>query len=462
MRGLITTSVAVAVLSGACLTPVEQVHDTAVTAAPEPKVASIDRGMKEENPGTIAVPVAGPAELAALINVTLNDLDDFWLFAYPDVYGATYETIAQFDPYDFSAGDRPQCGDEPLDAETAKGNAFYCPIDDTISWDNEELFPALYEQFGDFAVALVLAHEWGHAIQKRGEVTGATILTELQADCFAGAWVGSLRERGSSLAPFSDDLDTAAAGFLIFRDPVGIDAGSRGAHGNAFDRLGHFSDGLRQGATHCAELEAVGVDATEAGFRGDAEFLSGGNLPPEEVVPTLSTTLDVYWSGVGERFGFDWKAFDEIFAIDSIEDLSCDVSKATSGAVWCQTNNTVHLEIDAVIAPLYNQFGDFGPGLILAQVWALKGVEELGLATEGTGAVLRADCLVGDWAGQMVDGIRLDPNDETSLISLSPGDLDEAIQSLLFLGGGDGLSAFERVEAMRVGFFGGTSACLSG
>jgi len=92
---------------------VEQVHDTAVTAAPEPKVASIDRGMKEENPGTIAVPVAGPAELAALINVTLNDLDDFWLFAYPDVYGATYETIAQFDPYDFSAATDHSAGTSP-------------------------------------------------------------------------------------------------------------------------------------------------------------------------------------------------------------------------------------------------------------------------------------------------------------------------------------------------------------
>ena len=100
--------------------------------------------------------------------------------------------------------------------------------------------------------------------------------------------------------------------------------------------------------------------------------------------------------------------------------------------------------------------------MILAQAWALKGVSELGFATEGTGAVLRADCLVGDWARQMVDGIQLDPNDQASLISLSPGDLDEAIQSLLFLGGQDGLSAFERVEAMRVGFFEGTSACLGG
>jgi predicted metalloprotease len=460
VRRLIISTGAVAIFASACLSPVGQMREPASPTASEPKIETVDREIKADNPGTISVAVEGPAELVALVNATLNDLHEFWAATYPEVYDAAYEPIARFEPYDFDEGDRPQCGHDPLDGDTANGNAFYCPIDDTISWDNEGLFPGLFEQFGDFAVALVLAHEWGHAIQHRREVTGATVLTELQADCFAGAWVGSLEERASSLAPLSDDLDTEAAGFLIFRDPIGIDAATSGAHGNAFDRLGHFGDGLRQGAMHCAELEEAGVNVTEARFRSNAEFLSGGNLPPEEVVPTLSTTLDVYWSGVGERFGFEWNPFDEVVAIGSVESLACDVAMTTAGGAWCQTDDTVHLEIDAVIVPLYNQFGDFGPGLILARVWALKGVELLGFSSEGNGAALRADCLVGDWAGQMVDGIQLDPENESSLISLSPGDLDEAIQSLLFLGGRDGLSAFERVEAMRVGFFDGTPACL--
>ena len=47
------------------------------------------------------------------------------------------------------------------------GNAFYCEQGDFVAWDEQGLFPKLRQQYGDFAPALVLAHEWGHAVQAR-------------------------------------------------------------------------------------------------------------------------------------------------------------------------------------------------------------------------------------------------------------------------------------------------------
>lgn len=78
----------------------------------------------------------------------------------------------------------------------------YCPLDEHIYLD-ETFFEQLQQQFGaqggDLAEAYVIAHEVGHHVQN---VTGnlqntrdneASIETELTADCYAGAWLGSLK-----------------------------------------------------------------------------------------------------------------------------------------------------------------------------------------------------------------------------------------------------------------------------
>ena len=52
----------------------------------------------------------------------------------------------------------------------------------------------LADSYGPSVMGVVLAHEFGHAIQGRaGDLDRdvPTIYTEQQADCFAGAWVGA-------------------------------------------------------------------------------------------------------------------------------------------------------------------------------------------------------------------------------------------------------------------------------
>ena len=88
-------------------------------------------------------------------------------------------------------------------AQSAMG-PFYCPNDRKVYLD-ESFFSELKNRFGvsgDFAAAYVIAHEIGHHVQnltgqmdraRRGGLpqegaSGASVRTELQADCYAGVW----------------------------------------------------------------------------------------------------------------------------------------------------------------------------------------------------------------------------------------------------------------------------------
>lgn len=78
----------------------------------------------------------------------------------------------------------------------------YCPVDENIYLD-ERFFDELKDELGatggDVAQAYVIAHEAGHHVQNiLGRISGdgsseESIATELTADCFAGAWLGSLQ-----------------------------------------------------------------------------------------------------------------------------------------------------------------------------------------------------------------------------------------------------------------------------
>lgn len=82
--------------------------------------------------------------------------------------------------------------------------------------------PDLAAKYGDFTVAVVIAHEWGHAVQHRAEIDQPTVVLELQADCFAGAWTRHVTSSGTSrFEAGTRELDESLAGILSFRDAPG-------------------------------------------------------------------------------------------------------------------------------------------------------------------------------------------------------------------------------------------------
>ena len=113
---------------------------------------------------------------------------------------------------------------------------------------DQSLLAPLASEFGPAVMGIVLAHEFGHAIQSR---VGAldqflpTIYTEQQADCFAGAWAGQAYRGESPLLRLGDaDVRAGLIAMLEVRDPVGTDQFVEGGHGSAFDRVGAFQEGF--------------------------------------------------------------------------------------------------------------------------------------------------------------------------------------------------------------------------
>ena len=180
------------------------------------------------------------------------------------------------------------------------GNAFYCPEGDFVAWDAQGLIPKLERDFGNFAAALVIAHEWGHAIQERtGTSSDATIPLELQADCFAGAWAKhATTTNNDAFNVKPGDVEQALSGYLYFSDPVGTNPGEQGAHGSAFDRIDAFSDGYSHGVKRCKNYETNPPTVTETPFTSSGDLANQGNLPFAELVSTVRTSLDSYWKSV--------------------------------------------------------------------------------------------------------------------------------------------------------------------
>jgi predicted metalloprotease len=154
-------------------------------------------------------------------------------------------------------------------ASSASG-PFYCPSDKTIYMDLsffEELRTRFGADGGDFAVAYVLAHEFGHHIQtilgtspkvrqlqeNRSETEGnkLSVALELQADFYAGIWTHYNEKQNAMLEP--GDIEEA----LSAANAVGDDAIQKKmqgqvvpdsfTHGTSEQRMYWFNRGFKTG-----------------------------------------------------------------------------------------------------------------------------------------------------------------------------------------------------------------------
>jgi predicted metalloprotease len=391
----------------------------------------------------------------ASVDATIADLQAYWTSTMPAVYRTDYEPIPADRLFAYSQSNPPPAcggyGDTPY-TEVA-GNAFYCSEGDFVAWDEQALLPKLRKQFGDFAPALVLAHEWGHAIQARvGFEAYQTVYMEQQADCFAGAWTAHVANGDSSLHLADEDLDTALAGLLQLRDPSGIDASQDGAHGNGFDRVRAFQDGFEGGASACADYESDPPPVTESGYTSQADYLNGGDMSLTEVLPAVEDSLSTYWG----------KPNPEVIAYTAGAAPSCD--GATDGGVlvdeitYCPSTNKIAYD-RATMQQAHASIGDFAAGVLLAAEWSSAVQHEKGQSLGTASARKTADCLTGAYTASL-DASRARSAGSDG-ITLSPGDLDEVLSMLVAAHGRDGErgTAFKRVAAFRIGYFRGTGAC---
>jgi len=391
-----------------------------------------------------------------LMQAALADVDAFWRRNWSEVGTGPYETVSG-GFYAFGDGSTPPCAD---DARTVAGNAFYCPEQDVIAWDEVNLVPRLQKNYGDLGVGLVVAHEWGHAIQVRAGVTDEpTIFMEQQADCYAGAWVADARRRDGAFQVDDATLDTAMTGFLELRDPVGMtDATTPGAHGTAFDRIRAFQEGVDGGAATCAgyqldELPLVAID-----FQSYEDYASGGNLPLADSVDLTVKDLEDYWSVRATELGGASKS--TVPTVDVSGDAgSCKGAVTLAARVtYCPSTRTVSVPPD-VAAKAHDKIGDFALSALIGAGWSTAVLDGAGsLPSQRLAREETANCLAGAWTRSVFDGDR-----EGAQLSLSPGDLDEAVAAMLGSRSASDPGAtgtgFDRVTAYRQGFTDGVAAC---
>ncbi|MFT2748735.1 KPN_02809 family neutral zinc metallopeptidase [Clavibacter sp. Sh2036] len=206
-----------------------------------------------------------------------DSLDTYWTTAAPEAGVADYASPG-FSLFD--AATTTGCGE----ASSATG-PFYCPPDQRLFVDTtffEELRTRFGASGGPLAQMYVVGHEWGHHIQqlsgafdradRRGTgPTSDSVRLEVQADCYAGAWVGAASEirddTGTAfLEPVSDAevrdaLDAAAA---VGDDRIQAASGGEvdphtWTHGSAEQRQRWFEAGRAGGPAACDTFAVPGA-----------------------------------------------------------------------------------------------------------------------------------------------------------------------------------------------------------
>ena len=212
------------------------------------QVASQFGGAGSAQHGSVGTP---KDQAGQFVDVIGANIDDVWKTR---VTGYTSPQIVIYDQ-----GTQTGCGF----GQTAMG-PFYCPNDQTVYLDLsfwQEMATKLGASGADFARAYVIAHEFGHHIQKLTGISDKvqqaeqrasgqaaankySVALELQADCYAGVWAAGAE---------------AASGGKVKLDPGDIEEGLKTANAIGDDTLQKETTGrvTPEGFTHGTSAQRV-------------------------------------------------------------------------------------------------------------------------------------------------------------------------------------------------------------
>lgn len=410
-------------------------------------------------------------EIDELAAASISDIEDFWEATYADTFDDEFTPVEALISWDANGYESQEfCGMDTYGLV----NAGYCFLDETIGWDRGEQLPTVRDDFGEIAVANVLAHEYGHAISHQARLrkkNTPTLVAEQQADCFAGAYMRWVAEDKSDRFTLStaDGLNSLLAGVISFRDPLmSEDEFAPGAneHGSAFERITAFQFGFTDGAASCAAIDAKEIAQRRGDLPVELQQGQSGEWPVgEESVKAIVDALGTLFSPADPpKLRLD---------PDSADD--CQDARPSPPASFCPATNTITVdmaELEAMGTPSgQDQNGGSVSGdntaysvLVSRYMLALQH-ERGGLALDNAEAALRTACLTGVATTKMTDAVT---TSDGNTVALTAGDLDEAVSGLLTNGmaasdvNGETIpSGFSRMDAFRTGVLGDEDRCLA-
>jgi predicted metalloprotease len=201
------------------------------------------------------------SDLEQVVCGATDDVQNYWKTNMPAMFGGAYtptKTVLFTDAVDTGCGQA-----------TSQTGPFYCPLDQLVYIDlgfMQALEQQLIGKPTDLAEQYIIAHEYGHHIQNLvgtsaqvqqaqqddpGRANQYSVAMELQADCYAGMWVGDVASRG--LLDSADEINealNAAAGVgddRIQEKMQGRIDREAWTHGSAEQRQTWFTRGYNSG-----------------------------------------------------------------------------------------------------------------------------------------------------------------------------------------------------------------------
>lgn len=216
-------------------------------------------------PNTIDDPVE------EFVSVVLADTEAVWTREFAERGGTYHKPTLVL----FSGSVSSACG-----TASAAVGPFYCPGDQQVYLDTE-FFHTLERKLGaggDFPRAYVIAHEVGHHVQNligvmertqsarmssgKAEANRISVMTELQADCFAGIWARELDAQFGALEPGDiEEAMTAAAAIgddALQRSSQGYVVPDSFTHGTSEQRQRWFGRGYESGDMEACDTFSTG------------------------------------------------------------------------------------------------------------------------------------------------------------------------------------------------------------
>jgi predicted metalloprotease len=443
-------------------------------------------------PPTRTVQDGDGGEIDNLAALAVSDIEQFWTGAYTSPLKGKFAPVNDLFSYDSRYKNGMFCA-----ADThGVPNAFYCPVkgtncpDDrpsppgectssynTIGWDRGVLLPEQRSSGGDMGVVVVLAHEYGHAVQRMAGLEikdhDSQTVGEQQADCYAGVymrWVADGKSKRFKLST-GDGLTKLLSVMIGISDSLVTSAVSermkrRQVHGSAFERVTAFQFGFDDGVAACAAIDQNEIKQRRGNL--PKEFVDEGQTGEFLISPDSAKTLI--------------EVMGKVFPLTKAPQLSfdparCPEARPNPTASYCPSTNTIAVDMPQLIlmgtslargAPFQGTgplFGDYSAFSVVASRYMLAVQSQRGgLPLDNTNTGLRTACLTGVFTTKLAKPV---PIASGASVALSGGDLDEAVSGILTNGqvagdvnGQSAASVFARVDAFRTGVLSDEDTCF--